>query len=104
MESTTMAREVHLPDEPARKAFIEKLGKFRQGLEPSEREMLDIMAITTFSPHTRDEVHGYTWFWSAGGPTGPGWYNNGWSYGWDNTAYQNTAYSVYASPDGKYLP
>src|SRR5262249_60462080 len=70
----------------------------------SEREMLDIMAITTFSPHTRDEVHGYTWFWHAGGPTVPGWYNSGWSYGWDNTPYQNTAYGVYASPGGKKLP
>jgi hypothetical protein len=98
-----VARELRLPDENERRSFIEKLGRFRQSLPESEQQMLDCMAITTFAPQDQHEVHGYQWFWSATGPTGPGWYSTGWTYGWDNTPYQNTAYSLSAGSDGKYL-
>jgi hypothetical protein len=99
-----MAQEIRLPDEGQRKAFIEKLGQFRSTLSPDEQRMLDIMAVTTFQPKDTHEVQAYTWYWGATGRYGPGWYENGWRYGWDNTPYQDTAYGLYAGPDGRYLP
>ena len=99
-----MAREFRLPEEAERKAFVEKLRQFRETLPPSEQQMLDVMAITTFAPQASGEVQGYEWFWSAGGPAGAGWYNTGWLSSWANTPYENTAYGLQARPDGKYLP
>ena len=97
-----MAQDVQLPNESERKAFVEKLAQFRSTLAPDEQRMLDIMAISTFRPQEGD-VQGYTAYWTNYGPVGPGWYQNGWMAPWNNTPYQDTAYSLYAGSDGRYL-
>jgi hypothetical protein len=99
-----MAQEIQMPNEGQRKAFIEKLGQFRGTLTPDEQRMLDIMAVTTFQPREAHDVQGYTWYWGAAGPYGPGWYETGWRWTWDNTPYRDTAYGLTAGPDGRYLP
>jgi hypothetical protein len=98
-----MSQETQLPDEGERRAFVEKLAAFRQTLAPSEQRMLDVMAITTFTPRDHD-VQGYTTYWTVMGPYGPGWYETGWRLNWANTPYRDTAYGLYAGPDGRYLP
>ena len=97
-----MAQDVQLPDESQRKAFIEKLAQFRQTLAPDQQQMLDIMALSTFRPREGD-VQGYTAYWTNWGPLGPGWYQSGWIVPWNSTPYQDTAYSLNAGPDGRYL-
>ena len=52
-----------MPSESERKAFIEKLGKFRESLPPSEQRMLDAMAIAAFQPQDQGgDVQGY-WYY-----------------------------------------
>ncbi len=99
-----MATQYHLPNEAERKSFVEKLRQFRESLPTSEQQMLDVMTATTFAPRSEGDVQGYEWFWGVGGPAGAGWYYNGWRLSWDNTPYQNTAYGMYAQPDGRYTP
>ena len=99
-----MSQETRLPDAEERKAFLEKLGQFRGTLAPNEQRILDIMALTAFGPKDQHDVQGYTVYWSGVGPYGPGWYDSGWRWSWDNTYYRDTAYGMYAQPDGRYLP
>lgn len=103
-----MSQNIAMPDEAQRKAFVEKLAQFRSSLAPDEKQMLDVMVITTFAPQPQGDVEGYQWFWSQWGPNGPGWYTNGWIQPWTGNGYQQTAngtaYGLQAGPDGLYLP
>ena len=102
-----MAQNIPMPDEAQRKAFVERLAQFRDSLAPEQKQMLDVMVIATFAPHQDADVQGYQWFWSQWGPSGPGWYVNGYLQPWTNNGFQQTAagaaYGLQAGPDGLYL-
>ena len=84
--------DVQFPSDNERKAFLEKLGQFRNTLPASEQRMLDAMATAAFQPQNpQGDVQGYGW---VPGPVpgsamyvGPTFYQTGWTYGWQQTAW-----------------
>ncbi len=78
--------DVQMPSESERKAFIEKLGAFRNTLPQSEQRMLDAMAIAAFGAHQQpkegDDVQGYGWVW---GPAG---------WVWQPATFWQTGYAI----------
>ncbi|HEY7065554.1 MAG TPA: hypothetical protein VII06_29035 [Chloroflexota bacterium] len=85
------------PSENERKAFVEKLAQFRNGLPASEQRMLDAMAAAAFQPRDQGDVQGYGYFGVVAPPPAPGlpapvgyiptFYQTGYSYQWVNTPF-----------------
>ena len=102
-----MAADIRQPDEAQRKAFVEKLARFRGTLTADEQGMLDIRVTTTFAPREEGDVQAYQW-WGQFNGNPPGWYTWGYLQPWTNSGYQQTAsgtaYGLQAGSDGRYLP
>jgi hypothetical protein len=94
--------DVQFPNESERKAFLEKLGQFRNTLPQSEQRMLDAMATAAFQPQNPEgDVQGYGWVPGPYGPlyVGPTFYQTGWTYQWNATPWGPAWQSV---PTGYY--
>ena len=89
--------DVQFPNESERKAFLEKLGQFRNTLPQTEQRMLDAMATAAFQPQgAQGDVQGYGWVPTPGGPVyvGPQFYQTGWAPEWRMTPWGATWQSV----------
>ena len=51
--------------EQERRAFMDRLGQFRQTLPEREQQMLDGMVLAAFTPQNQGEVQGYDWIWTG---------------------------------------
>jgi hypothetical protein len=82
--------EQQWPNEADRRAFVEKLARFRSTLPPHEQRLLDAMAIAAFgTPDQPDDVQGFGWFLGPAGPESgaPTFYQTGWSWQWQATPW-----------------
>ena len=92
--------EVEIPGEGERKAFLEKLGQFRNTLAPTEQRMLDAMAIAAFGSQEQGDVQGYQWFYA--GPQ-PVFYQTGYAVEWRATRW-GVAYRTVPTYGTAWLP
>ena len=91
--------DAQMPSESERKAFIEKLGQFRNTLPQSEQRMLDAMAMAAFHGEEGD-VQGYQWFY-GGYYAAPVWYQTGYATQWYGTPW---GYAYRTVPTGVWYP
>jgi hypothetical protein len=92
--------ELQWPSEAERKAFVEKLVRFRSTLPPHEQRMLDAMAIAAFGiPEQPDEVQGFGCSPGSPGPasSAPTFYQAGWSWQWQATPWGHVYRAVPAA-------
>ena len=94
-----MSQEPQIPNEAERKAFVEKLGRFRGTLQPREQAMLDAMAMAAFHAEEGD-VQGYQWFY-GGYYAAPVWYQTGYATQWYATPW---GYAYRSVPTGVWYP
>ena len=85
-----------VPNEAARRKFVDKLNQFRGSLEPEEQRMLDALVVEVRKAHAQGDVEVY-WFSSGlgGASTQPlGDTTNIWSgYTGAQGSFQNTSFS-----------
>jgi hypothetical protein len=89
-----MAADIRQPDEAQRKAFVEKLGQFRDSLSADEQGILDIMVATILAPRDDGDVQAYQEWWTQFSGYPAGGYTWGYLQPWTNNGYQQTAYGT----------
>ncbi|HEY7065203.1 MAG TPA: hypothetical protein VII06_27245 [Chloroflexota bacterium] len=91
-----MADPTPFPSVEARQAFAQKVGRFREGLPPSEQRMLDAMVAAAFAPMAEDDLRPYSQFYTgaqyvpATSSPNPGWYNGSGAAAWNHTPWGTT--------------